>query len=84
MQMTPFPAHYQSVYTNFDFSSFSRISCAPISAILPRNMAEISAQSGWGCFAIWLGLDCNKAEGGLPLMRPDFTWPCPPVHRAGH
>ena len=29
MQMTPFPAHYQLVYTNFDFSSFSRISCPP-------------------------------------------------------
>ncbi|BAU17229.1 hypothetical protein PIOMA14_I_0721 [Prevotella intermedia] len=28
MQMTPFPAHYQLVYTNFDFSSFSRISCS--------------------------------------------------------
>ena len=27
MQIIPFPAHYQSVYTNFDISSFSRISC---------------------------------------------------------
>ena len=25
MQIVPFPTHYQSVYTNFDFSSFSRI-----------------------------------------------------------
>ena len=27
MQIVPFPAHYQSVYTNFDISSFSLISC---------------------------------------------------------
>ena len=27
MQIIPFPAHYQLVYANFDFSSFSRISC---------------------------------------------------------
>ena len=27
MQIIPFPAHYQPVYTNFDISSFSLISC---------------------------------------------------------
>ena len=27
MQIVPFPAYYQSVYTNFDFTSFSLISC---------------------------------------------------------
>ena len=27
MQIIPFPAHYQLGYHNFDFSSFSRISC---------------------------------------------------------
>ena len=27
MQIISFPAHYQSVYTNFDISSFSLISC---------------------------------------------------------
>ena len=26
MQIVPFPAYYQSVYTNFDFTSFSLIS----------------------------------------------------------
>ena len=36
------------------------------------------------CHAIWLGLDCNKAEGALPLMRPDFIWPCQPAYRAGY
>jgi len=30
MQIIPFPAHYQSVYTNFDISSFSLISCNAI------------------------------------------------------
>ncbi|ERJ78550.1 hypothetical protein HMPREF0653_00997 [Prevotella disiens JCM 6334 = ATCC 29426] len=28
MQIIPFPSHYQSVYTNFDISSFSLISCS--------------------------------------------------------
>ena len=65
-------------------SPLSQPYCAPISPTLPRNLAVISAQSGWGCLAIWLRLDCNKAEGVLPLTRTDFTWPCPPVHRAGH
>ena len=27
MQIIPFPAHYQSVYTHIDISSFSLISC---------------------------------------------------------
>ena len=33
MQIVPFPAHYQSVYTNFDISSFSLISCTHSFAI---------------------------------------------------
>ncbi|KXA42374.1 hypothetical protein HMPREF3226_00655 [Prevotella corporis] len=37
MQITPFPAHYQFVYTNFDFSSFSRISCLAKPYLSPRN-----------------------------------------------
>ena len=34
MQIVPFPAYYQSVYTNFDISSFSLINCSPITCIL--------------------------------------------------
>jgi len=34
MQIIPFPAHYQSVYTNFDISSFSLISCNENAAVL--------------------------------------------------
>lgn len=30
MQIIPFPAHYQSVYTNLDISLFSLISCTLI------------------------------------------------------
>ena len=33
MQIVPFYAHYQSVYTNFDFSSFSRISCIAVGGL---------------------------------------------------
>lgn len=39
--MTPFHAHYQSVYANFDFSSFSRISCAVKAMLLnPKSIAK--------------------------------------------
>ena len=44
-----------------------------ILTILRSNLTHIATQYGWGCFAIWLGLDCNKAEGVLSLTRPDFT-----------
>ncbi|EFU31205.1 hypothetical protein HMPREF6485_0921 [Segatella buccae ATCC 33574] len=33
MQIISFPAHYQSVYTNFDISSFSLISCDATTAL---------------------------------------------------
>ena len=37
MQIIPFPAHYQSVYTHFDISSFSLISCTPKTILLRRK-----------------------------------------------
>ena len=37
MQIISFPAHYQSVYTNFDISSFSLISCTVKAAVLHRK-----------------------------------------------
>ena len=46
MQMTPFPAHYQLIYTNFVFSSFSRISCKSSKPYLPFNQALSGFQSG--------------------------------------
>ena len=42
MQMTPFPAHYQLVYTNFDFSSFSLISYPPKAMTLRQNSMQIA------------------------------------------
>ena len=47
--MTPFPAHYQSVYTNFYFSSFSRISCLVKAALLPGKVVWIAWQMA--CFS---------------------------------
>ena len=44
MQIVPFPAYYQSVYTNFDFTSFSLISCLPIRPYLHSNQALLACQ----------------------------------------
>ena len=44
MQIVPFPTHYQLVYTNFDFSSFSLISCKTIWANLKTKTDEIDEQ----------------------------------------
>ena len=37
MQIIPFPAHYQSVYTNFTISSFPLISCNGFSTLTPHD-----------------------------------------------
>ncbi|AWX08029.1 hypothetical protein CTM55_10055 [Prevotella intermedia] len=42
MQITPFLAHYQSVYANFYFSSFSRISCLVKAAVLRSKRAAFA------------------------------------------
>ena len=44
MQIVPFPAYYQSVYTNFDFTSFSLISWHSSKAYLSFNWALLAAQ----------------------------------------
>ena len=41
MQIVPFPSHYQSVCTNYDFSSFSRISYSYVSGILSSSMIRM-------------------------------------------
>ena len=38
MQIVPFPAYYQSVYTNFDFTSFSLISWGCVYAVIARRL----------------------------------------------
>ena len=45
MQIISFPAHYQSVYTNFDISSFSLISCIPKAAVLQRKTYAFTVQN---------------------------------------
>jgi len=44
MQIISFPAHYQSVYTNFDISSFSLINCIVISVMLRAKVTGITTQ----------------------------------------
>ena len=44
MQIVPFPAHYQSVYTNFDISSFSLISCMVKVAVLHGKSVGFASQ----------------------------------------
>ena len=46
MQIIPFPAHYQLGYHNFDFSSFSRISCTPKGAQLRFNCGPFASPFG--------------------------------------
>ena len=45
MQIISFPAHYQSVYTNFDISSFSLISCVPKEAVLHGKTVSFEMQN---------------------------------------
>ena len=40
MQIIPFPAHYQSIYINFDISSFSLISCDAKEPILNSKIGS--------------------------------------------
>ena len=61
MQMTPFPAHYQSVYTNFYFSSFSRISCKPIRHLLEVKRACI----GFDAYENNLQTPIDKGTSGI-------------------
>ena len=44
MQIISFLPHYQSVYTNFDFSSFSLISCSAKEPILQGKKACFARQ----------------------------------------
>ena len=41
MQIVPFLTHYQLVYINFDFSSFSLISCNSIRRLLEAKRVYI-------------------------------------------
>ena len=46
MQIIPFSTHYQLVCTNFDFSSFSRISCSATVALSHPNCGSFASPEG--------------------------------------
>ena len=48
MQIISFPAHFQSVYTNFYISSFSLISCNLIAALLHANRSPFATRKRSG------------------------------------
>lgn len=50
MQIVPFPAYYQSVYTNFDFTSFSLISWDVEQTVLRNKPIDLTRQSQWAYF----------------------------------
>jgi len=70
MQITTFHAHYQSVYTNFDFSSFSLISCNKIFFLLHSKMGEIDLQIRPFWSAISPKLQSNLACFALGGLSP--------------
>ncbi|ERJ72365.1 hypothetical protein HMPREF0653_02373, partial [Prevotella disiens JCM 6334 = ATCC 29426] len=45
MQIISFPAHFQSVYTNFYISSFSLISCSLKAAVLHGKSVGFALQN---------------------------------------
>ena len=55
MQIIPFPAHYQLGYHNFDFSSFSRISCITTVALSAFKYGSFASSK-----------DPNEKINGLP------------------
>ena len=70
MQIVPFRAHCQSVCTNFDFSSFSRISCEVICVILRRKVTQVAwwfesksrvIYVKWLCKQIWIARIGDKS-----------------------
>ena len=80
MQIISFPAHYQSVYTNFDISSFSLISCTPKGAQLRFNCGPFA--SPFGLFQTHFGdkacvnkiqladCQCLKSVAKIAYLRP--------------
>ena len=59
MQIIPFLPHYQLVCNNFDFSSFSLISCMPIKPQLKPRKALVAMQVSLTQNAVSGQLQCN-------------------------
>ena len=87
MQIISFPAHYQSVYTNFDISSFSLISCSVISVKLHSKVGQVTAGFNRDCQIIGYILfyrlpiyymitmdvmSCDECHAGLSQL--SFLW----------
>ena len=80
MQIISFPAHYQSVYTNFDISSFSLISCTLKGSQLRFNCGPFA--SPFGLFLAHFGekmrvnkiqltdCQCLKSVAKIAYLRP--------------
>ena len=67
MQIVPFPAYYQSVYTNFDFTSFSLISCGAICVKLHCHLRQVVRLSDADSNAICLIWRIKKKEMSAPF-----------------
>ena len=59
MQIISFPAHYQSVYANFDISSFSLISCIPFWCKTQGKMMLIAVLNAAKCEAKSINIRLN-------------------------
>lgn len=80
MQIVPFLIHYQLVYPNFDFSSFSRISCTVKGSQLRFNCGPFA--SPFGLFLAHFGdkmrvnkiqltdCQCLKSVAKIAYLRP--------------
>ena len=71
MQIISFPPHYQSVYTNFDISSFSLISCRVNTASLPCKHGEFASlfasnEALVSCFWIIHGQPASGQDADCP------------------
>ena len=67
MQTIPFPAHYQSVYTNFDISSFSLISCTVKAALLHRKTYAFAMSKRSYHFLTELSLQNRSRNSAFPF-----------------
>ena len=62
MQIVPFPAYYQSVYTNFDFTSFSLISWTSKGPQLRCNCGPFTSSAGPFQARFWDQIGVNKIQ----------------------
>ena len=71
MQIIPFPTHYQSVYTNFDISSFSLISWILKAMLLQLKTYAFATQNL--CFLIFKADICPNKRKIFAIWRKLFV-----------